>query len=784
LIHDNLNESRNQMAGKNSKQQTLLKSGATALFLAALAGFGIDFYSILLSDSFKIIPHTLSGWIGLILLGLLCLTGAAAILFRVWAPGRAHHAGEWVGKPGKWLKLLGVILVFLIPTLWIFTPWKDIHPGFWVLFFFYSGCAVLLSLLFNAENRCDFFSCLVTAGLLFVYSQSVQEIWNIPTSGVKWRVLFWIYYPVAADLTALFALSAQNRSGFINRINQLSGLCKKLGLLRWVLALIILLILPWLCLYSPWGDFFNGNYFRLALLGLNTLLITCLVGNPADWKSYFLILGIHAYTFSLAGSLTSVSNYPFALGWSEGNRFYDYSSVFGQYLYQIKGAFSVPYFSPGRYGLWGIWFVIPGLPIGFHRLWDVVLWTALPLIAGWLLARRVSAGRLLGWGITFWAALFINQGPVYPPLVIAAILVLLFADRSIWLRLPAVAVASAYAGLSRFTWALSAGIWIGLIDLFVDYPARTGNWFKRLLPTLLLAAAGILPGVLISWVPVLTNTQTGFLTKQPFLWYRLWPNTTYAPGIAFGLLLAVCPTLIALGWMLKTRRWKMDVWQGIAVAGSLLGFLGMGLTASVKIGGGSNLHNMDMFLFTVLLLAVTGIHLLLRQHREAAYQLPNWVKTCMVLAVLFPVWNSLIGYAPVHLPEDKTVRRDIQTIQTQVDDAKKKGEVLFMDQRQLLTFGTIKGVNLVTDYEKKYMMDQAMGNNSDYFEQFRKDLASHRFSLIVSETLKVNYSEGDHNFNEENDAWVKYVSETVLKYYRPIATLKEYTRIQLFIPIQ
>lgn len=772
------------MAGINMKARATVLAAGTAAVLTATGGLWLDLHSILASDAFKIIPHSAPGILGLVFNILMCFTGAAAGLLWVWFPEWIRNFSIRLERRRYWPQWVEMIILTAIPAVWIFTPWKDIHPGFWFSLFYYGGCAAVLSVLTAREKDFDFFRWLITAGLLVVYSQSVQEIWNIPTSGIKWRAVFWVYYPAAMVLTTVFIGLAHKRETFSSWMNRLSVLAKKAGMIRWAVALIIFLIFPWLCLYSPWGDFFNGSYFRLAILGINTLLITCLVGDDQDWKSYFLILGIQAYTFALAGSLTSVTNYPFALGWSEGNRFYDYSSVFGKYLYQLTGPFSVPYFSPGRYGLWGIWFLIPGLPIWFHRLWDVVLWMALPLIAGWLLARHIRIDRKLVLGMTFWAALFLNQGPVYPPLVISAIIVLVFTTRSLWLRAATTAIAGYYAGISRFTWALSAGIWAALIELIDNYPARKGSWLKRLLPALLLAALGILPGVLSSWAPVLTNSQTGFLTKQPLLWYRLLPNTTYAPGIAFGLLLAAGPTVVVLGWMLITRRWKMDTWQVIAVAGSLIGFLGIGLTASVKIGGGSNLHNLDMFFVTLVILAAMGVGLLVRQPSQGMFHLPGWIKALMVLAVLFPAWNSVIGYTPLHLPDEQTVQRDIQTIQKNVDEAKSKGEVLFLDQRQLLTFGTIKNVPLVMDYEKKYMMDQAMGGNTVYFEQFEKDLAGHRFTLIISEPLKINYSEGDHNFNEENDAWVKYVSEMILKYYQPIATLKEYTGVELLVPIQ
>jgi hypothetical protein len=84
-------------------------------------------------------------------------------------------------------------------------------------------------------------------------------------------------------------------------------------------------------------------------------------------------------------------------------------------------------------------------------------------------------------------------------------------------------------------------------------------------------------------------------------------------------------------------------------------------------------------------------------------------------------------------------------------------QVLFIDQRQLLTFGDVPNVPLIDDYEKKYLMDQAMTGDQAYFEQFYADLASQRFGLIISELLWIKVQGDDENFGDENNAWVKWV---------------------------
>lgn len=120
------------------------------------------------------------------------------------------------------------------------------------------------------------------------------------------------------------------------------------------------------------------------------------------------------------------------------------------------------------------------------------------------------------------------------------------------------------------------------------------------------------------------------------------------------------------------------------------------------------------------------------------------------------------------------VAEALQAVQTQINQLQPGEQVLFIDQRQLITFGEIQGVELHPEYEKKFMMDQAMAGNADYFNEFYADLDSHRFSLIINETQKVRYQNSEFDFNEENNAWVKWVSEPFLQAYKPVETFKEF----------
>ena len=133
------------------------------------------------------------------------------------------------------------------------------------------------------------------------------------------------------------------------------------------------------------------------------------------------------------------------------------------------------------------------------------------------------------------------------------------------------------------------------------------------------------------------------------------------------------------------------------------------------------------------------------------------------------------------MPSDEKVNRALEKIADAVSVAKEEGEVLFLDQRQLLTFGYITDVPLVPEYEKKVLMNEALSGDADYFQPFYKDLAAGRFSLIVSEKLFTPLKDSSFEFGEENNAWVIWVTKPILCYYQEISTLKD-VGVQLFVP--
>lgn len=104
-----------------------------------------------------------------------------------------------------------------------------------------------------------------------------------------------------------------------------------------------------------------------------------------------------------------------------------------------------------------------------------------------------------------------------------------------------------------------------------------------------------------------------------------------------------------------------------------------------------------------------------------------------------------------------------------------------MDQRQLLTFGYVPKIPLIADYEKKWMMDEAMADNAEWFKPYILDLKNQRFAVIISEPLQIKFQGANRNFSEENDLFVKWVSIPTLCYYEPLETFEE-QGVQILVP--
>jgi hypothetical protein len=562
----------------------------------------------------------------------------------------------------------------------------------------------------------------------------------------------------------------------------LGGIEKRLAfsaVVRWALVLV-LVALPSGVFLGRWGSSLVGPSLRTAVLLTCSLAAAFLLpGATPRFGRMLLAVLVSASIFVLAKHLVLVTGYPFKLGWSEGNRLWDYSLYFGRDRYILAEPFRYPSsLTPGRHGLWGLPFLIPGITIGAVRLWDAALWTIPYLLLGiCVFAPRSGAlSKTTRLGLALWGFLFLSQGPIYAPLVLSAVLLTLGYDRAKPGRSALFTFAACfYAGISRWTWMVAPAVWAGLLALLEASPEVP--LVRRLSRPLLLGAAGLAGAALsygfMAWAfpqpdPIYTTSLS-----QPLLWYRLLPSPTNPLGVLPGLVIAVGPAAGLAAWARGKRYLRWDGWQALGLGIALMGFLVAGLVASVKIGGGSNLHNLDMLLVTLVILAGISVKAIYGRLGVVPLDLGEAGRALIALTVAVVGWGAVRLGGPLILPSRDAVNHALDVVRQEVRRASAEGEVLFLDQRQLLTFGEVTGVPLVMEYELKDVVNQAMASNQAFFEGFYQDLARGRFSLIVSPPIETELRGRSHPFGEEDDAQVIYLYRPLLEYYVPVVRLDE-----------
>jgi hypothetical protein len=766
------------------------KSSARWLLLVGLIGISVfGAFEILAFFSGPQNWARLSSPAGLLTVAIYLLQFALGLVVLIlgWfipdALRKASRSFEGLGR----LRWVG-IAVGLLAVAWfyLYSPWEEIWPGPWTQFIFAMGLASCFAWLARPERSAwgDGKELTLAFGL-FLYPRIILELRAWYRLPIVYRGATLVGYLAVLGLV-FWLFTWRGQAATHNLIGKRDGQ----AWLRWPFAAIFLCG-PLIYLAVAGADFYAVNpAIRFSLLLMEVYGLAFLIGRdntrPLALKAMVVSALALALVSFVANALLLVVDYPFSLSWSEGNRFYDYSLQFGQNLYDHVGTITNPYGQPGRYILWGGLFLWHGLPIQVHRFWNVVLITVLPLIVGWLAARKISASLLRAGLVVFVALLFTVEAPLHPPFLLAAALALVVVyDSSLVRRGIILAVASFYVGTSRWTWIPVTAAWGILADLILYYPLRQGSLLKRIGPTLVLAALGLVPG-LISGYSGLPLTLGAREYHQPLLWYRLLPNPTFPLGVLLSTILISGPALCIVMWLVYSRRWILDWIQQLAVGGALLGFLGAGLIVSTKIGGGADLHNLDMYLMTLAFVVALGIYTLSQAGKIDFLAWPVGIQVLLGFMLLFPLYeftpfSAVAALSPrLDLAKPQEVKQALVDIQTEAARAGRDGAILFMDQRQLLTFGYIHDVRFVPEYEKKYMMDMAMASNSQYFQGYYQDLAHQRFRLIITEILRTRQERGA-DFSEENNAWVKWVSEPTLCFYEPSMINKD-LNVELLVP--
>jgi hypothetical protein len=263
------------------------------------------------------------------------------------------------------------------------------------------------------------------------------------------------------------------------------------------------------------------------------------------------------------------------------------------------------------------------------------------------------------------------------------------------------------------------------------------------------------------------------------------PNATFFLGILLAIGLVCLPLTAIVVVKLKSGLWQQAFWlRWLLLFGILAAFFGGGILVSLKIGGGGDLHNMDAFLVFFLVIALNLLSGKMTQDREtteekAPFQLkPVW----LMLALTIPVFFTIVKVGPAQFPSTDSGRTDLQAINQAIKLVEKEpGEVLFIAERQLLTFNSIDYHKVVEPYDKVFLMEMAMGGIMDYLNQFYAELEAHQYKMIVTDSINTGLQGRNRSFSEENNAWVELVVLPVLENYDAVSSLRN-GNVNILIP--
>lgn len=622
--------------------------------------------------------------------------------------------------------------------------------------------------------------------LLAIYQTQLQtEAFFKIRTRYKWALLM-ILFAINAAIGLYFVLRRDADDTFWERFE-----FKRRASLWGRLFGLVFVLLPFPILWYARYDFFGHGgeaFFRLMWLYWWLAL-----GQAAGFK---LITGFSwslsfAFTLLLVGIVSQtyvtflpVTGYPFSVGWSEASRFYYGSLVFSKSLYGVSLPLSV--WHGTRYFLLAIPFLIHGLPIWVDRLWQVLLWLGIGSLTSWMLVRRLKLQEwTTGLILASWFFLYLFQGAVYYHLQICVILILVgVSSQHPWRSLAAIIVSSFWAGMSRLNWFPVPAMLAITLYLLEEPFSRAGQFWRYISRPVLWGVVGLMTALLgeAFYITISGNTDLrafGSSLTSTLLWYRWFPSDTNPIGIIPGTLIVSLPLFILI--YLSVRRHTNNMhplrWYGLLLM--ILILLAGGLVVSTKIGGGGDLHNMDAYMVILALIGVYFFSGRVETETTATPRFETATWPILALMLIVPIGFSLSRVIPPFTYNKTNAAEGLHVLRESVQSYSQSGEVLFIYERQLLTFGMIPNVQVVPEDEVVSLMEMAISGNKPYLDKFYADLANHRFAAIVAHKQNLGVSTGD--FIEESNVWTRLVAQPLLCQYKPALTL-EFSNIQVFIP--
>lgn len=494
---------------------------------------------------------------------------------------------------------------------------------------------------------------------------------------------------------------------------------------------------------------------------------------------YLLVsIGLGYKTYTL---FSTVTDYPFARGWSEGGRIF---AAFQIYAPVISGQYlGLPWMDAGRSVLDGLILLLPDSKIWMYRAWVPTLFLTSALLASVVMVNKLASWipavdfrpRKIKMFLVLFGTLFLLQGPVYYHVLLGIIPVLVWYDaKKPYRTLGVILAASVWEGLCRVNWFFMPAI-VALVLYLLTEPMSEKKFMAYFKWPLFWTAGGILTSFLThySYLAV-ANFPAVFLNsdmKYSFFKSKFWPNNGFSLGLIPGIFVLTFPLILVLMFYFINQCKKgIGFIRFILLALILLALFSGSTLVSLRAGGGYDLHNYDTF-FVVLFLAFLGVILSVKKTRDFVPE-KFWgegVVNSILLISLIPLLYFVSLSRPVGFSypaaETQKIIAEINAILQSV--ASDERPILFIENRQLIVFGYVRPETIFVPYEKIELMEMAMANNWEYLGQFWADVEAHKFSAIITEILFQGYQNpNDNPYWHENNVWVDGVAYPIQEFYQ------------------